>query len=128
MQLRLKPCKGQTMLEFVLILPLLLFILLALIQFGMVLYAQNILTGAAQDGARAAANADRSIADGLYSANRTLDAGLGNVKRDVNVTDDGTQVIAEVKAEVPAFLPLISQVVKFELKAKAEMVKERWLP
>ncbi|NJD66817.1 MAG: hypothetical protein FIB00_16520 [Chloroflexi bacterium] len=70
---------GESMVEFALVLPLLLLVLLGVVQFGLVHHAQNVATTAAQEGARlgAAEDGNTSVAE-----QRTLDvlrSGLGGV-------------------------------------------------
>lgn len=117
---------GQTTLEFVLVLPLLLFILLALLQFGVTIYAQSVITGAAQEGARVAAQADKGIDDGIAVANRNITTGLGQVKTVITGSGDNEAVSIQVEATVPSFLPILNQSLKFNLKARANMIKEGW--
>jgi Flp pilus assembly protein TadG len=114
------------MLEFVLVLPLLLFILLALLQVGMTIYAQSVVIGAAQEGARIAAQADKGIDDGIAVANRNITTGLGQVKTEVTGSADNEAVSIQVEATVPSFLPILNQSLKFNLKARANMIKEGW--
>lgn len=123
---RKEAAPGQTTLEFVLVLPLLLFILLALLQFGITIYAQSVVVGAAQEGARVAAEADKGIADGVAVARRNISVGLGQIETEVTGSGDQEVVTIQVEATVPSFLPLLNQRIKFNLKAKANMLKEGW--
>ena len=45
--------KGQSLIEFALVLPILLIITFGIIEFGMMLYNQQIITNASREGARA---------------------------------------------------------------------------
>ena len=56
---------GESMVEFALVLPLLLMVLIGIVQFGLVHHAQNVATTAAQEGARvgAAEDGDPTIAE-----------------------------------------------------------------
>jgi hypothetical protein len=121
------PQTGQSLLEFVLVLPLVLFVLLLLIQFGVGLYAQSVVTGAAQEGARVAAEADKGIGDGISAATRLINSGLGS-RTAVNVegAEEGDTIYIEVKAVVPAFLPFLDQAFKFDFHSRANMLKEGW--
>jgi hypothetical protein len=70
---------GESMVEFALVLPLLLLVLIGVVQFGLVHHAQNVATTAAQEGARlgAAEGGDPAVAE-----QRTLDvlrSGLGSI-------------------------------------------------
>ncbi len=118
---------GQSLVEFILVVPLLLFVLLALIQFGVGIYAQSVVTGAAQEGARVAADADRGINAGVEAATRVIQTGLGRqavVK--VEGGEDGELVAITVKVEVPAFMPLLNKALKFNFHSSASMLKEGW--
>ncbi len=117
---------GQGALEFALLLPLFLLLLLAVIQFGVVIYGQQVVTGAAQEGARAAAQANKGVNDGLAVARNRLEEELGSVKMDFQGDDDGEKVYIQAAAVIPAFLPFLDRKIHFNLKARAEMLKERW--
>lgn len=52
--MRLQCRKGQSLVEFVLILPLLLIFLFGVIEFGLVFYNKAVITNASREGARAA--------------------------------------------------------------------------
>ncbi|HEX2915007.1 MAG TPA: TadE family protein [Chloroflexia bacterium] len=122
-----KGCAGQSILEFVVALPLLMFILLLVIQFGIAIYAQSVVTGSAQEGARKAAEADKSVEDGLSAAKTVISAGLGTkVETAVSGSDNGELVYVEVRATVPAFLPFLDSSLKFQFHSKATMLKEGW--
>ena len=57
-------------------------------QFALVAHAYNVVTGAAQDGARVAAAVDRTLADGEAHTTALLRAGLG---RSATVSVSGAQ-------------------------------------
>jgi Flp pilus assembly protein TadG len=60
------PQAGQSLVEFALVLPLLLILLLGIIEFGLLLYDQAVITNAAREGARAgivAPNFLKSLSD-----------------------------------------------------------------
>lgn len=59
---------GSSVVEFVLVTVLVLFLFLAVLQVGLVLHARNVLVAAAAEGARYGANADRSDEDGAVRA------------------------------------------------------------
>lgn len=118
--------EGQTTLEFALGMILFIFIILAVIQFGIVMYAQNVVTEASQEGARVAASADRGINDGMAVATRNLNLGLGDVAKNVTGSVDDESVIVETSVQLRSFLPFVSSFVKFELRGKANMFKEGW--
>ncbi len=114
--------KGQSTVELVLTLPLLLFLALFVIQIGLAIFAQVTITGAAKQGARVAAINGNSLQDGLEAARREVGF-LLTEKILVQVQGEepnGANVRVEVKAELPAFLPLLNRVIVFHLAAKAE--------
>lgn len=51
--MNLRQVKGQSLIEFALVLPLLLLILLGIMDFSLVMYNQAVITNAAREGARA---------------------------------------------------------------------------
>jgi Flp pilus assembly protein TadG len=62
--------KGQALVEFALVVPILLLLMVGIMEFSRGWMTKNILTGAAREGARAAAVGE----DGSAAANRVLDA------------------------------------------------------
>ena len=66
----LRPARdaGSSVVEFVLVTVLVLFLFLVVLQVGLVLHARNVLVAAAAEGARYGANADRSDDDGAGRA------------------------------------------------------------
>ncbi len=124
---RLKGQKGQSLLEFVLVLPLLMCVLLGLIQFGAGIYAQSVVTGAAQEGARLASEADKGLNDGINQATRIARGGLGSqAGLQVEGTEDGKAVSISVRSIMPTFLPFLDKVLKLEFQARSSMLKEGW--
>lgn len=69
--------RGAAVVEFTLVSVLLVFLFLLVMQVGLVLHARNVLVSAAQDGARFAANADRTAADGVARTTERIGASLG---------------------------------------------------
>jgi Flp pilus assembly protein TadG len=71
------PDAGAAVVEFTLVSVLLVFLFLLIMQIGLVLHARNVLVSAAQDGARFAANADRSAQDGVARTTESISETLG---------------------------------------------------
>ena len=69
--------RGAAVVEFTLVSVLLVFLFLLILQIGLVLHARNVLVSAAQDGARFAANADRSPEDGVARTTSSISEILG---------------------------------------------------
>jgi len=83
--------KGQSLVEFALLLPIFLLILVGIAEFGRAWMTKNILTGAAREAARAAAaetqanayNSAEAIADAIFiSANIPITFGANGVFND----------------------------------------------
>jgi len=69
--------RGVAVVEFTLVSALLVFLFLLVMQVGLVLHARNVLVSAAQDGARLAANADRTPQDGVARTTESISETLG---------------------------------------------------
>ena len=69
--------RGAAVVEFTLVSVLLVALFLAVLQVGLVLHARNVMVSAAQEGARLAANADRTPADGVARTREALSGSLG---------------------------------------------------
>ena len=116
---------GESMVEFALVLPLLLLVLLGVVQFGLVHHAQNVATTAAQEGARlgAAEGGDPAVAE-----QRTLDvlrSGLGAVGDEFAVDASGSAEWTTVSATggYPLIIPWLGSRT-IAIDASAEMRKE----
>lgn len=69
--------RGAAVVEFTLVSVLLVALFLMILQVGLVLHTRNVMVSAAQEGARLAANADRSAADGVARTREALRGSLG---------------------------------------------------
>src|SRR4051794_32742065 len=89
--------------------PLLLLVGPALVQFALYQHAQNVVTAAAEDGARVAAAQGAHGSDGARRAMDLVRAGLGRSAEDVQVTpvDGQEQVIVTVSARMRMLLPWV---------------------
>jgi len=70
--------RGAAVVEFTLVSILLVSLFLMIMQVGLVLHTRNVMVSAAQEGARFAANADRSAADGIARTQDALRESLGS--------------------------------------------------
>ena len=68
---------GAAVVEFTLVSVLLVTLFLLVLQVGLVLHARNVMVSAAQEGARFAANADRTPADGVVRTRSAIAGSLG---------------------------------------------------
>jgi Flp pilus assembly protein TadG len=106
--------RGQTMVEFVIVLPILLLLLLAILQFGVVFNNYITLTDAARAGARQAA-VGRSVADptgAAVSRTRASASDLDQSQLSVTVASTWTQgADVTVTASYPYSISLLGMVV-----------------
>lgn len=116
------------MVEFALAFPLLVLVALALVQFALYVHAENVVVGATQDGARVAAEADRSISDGVATTQTLLQAGLGADASAVAVrgSDDGATVTIAASGSLPLTLPAVASA-SLPLHAQASISKESFV-
>ena len=73
---------GSSVVEFTLVSVLLVGLFLGILQLAVVLHTRNVLVSAAQEGARYAANADRTPADGAARTRQAIGEALGAGVRD----------------------------------------------
>jgi Flp pilus assembly protein TadG len=100
--------RGSAIVEFTLVGVLLTVLFLALLQLGLALHVRNTLVASAAEGARYAANADRTPADGEQVARRLIRDALADSFAD-GVTSGFETVggVPTVYVEVDATLPLV---------------------
>ncbi|MCK5634549.1 MAG: pilus assembly protein [Anaerolineales bacterium] len=81
-----KPCQGQAIVEFAVVLPILLLLMLGLINLGVLINAQIILTQAAWEGARAGTILDSSMGEGDAEITGAVRAALTGLSDPATVT------------------------------------------
>ena len=105
---------GSSVVEFSLVTLLVLFLFLLVAQVGVALHARNVLVAAAAEGARHAANADRTEADGAARALAVVADALpgvaGRTSATATTAGDPRVVDVALTSELPvvfsALLPL----------------------
>ncbi len=99
---------GSAVVEFVLVSVLLTTLFLGVMQVGLAMYVRNTLVSCAQEGARFAANADRTLADGVQRTQRCTSNALP-MARPGTVAARTVMVgsVPAVEVEVTSRLPLI---------------------
>lgn len=117
--------RGQALVETAIAFPLLLIVALGLVQFALFYHAQNVVTGAVQEGARVAAAEDRTLADGVAHAEALLRAGLGRNAGDIAVRgiDGGDAVAIEARGRLRTIIPWVADAT-LPLWARAVISKE----
>ncbi len=113
------------MVEFALVLPLLLIVLIGVVQFGLVHHAQNVATTATQEGARLGA---AEYGDALAAEARTLDvlrSGLGGLGDGFGVAAEGSDewIAVATSGSYPFIIPWLGGQ-SISISASAEMRKE----
>ena len=100
---------GSSSLQTVLVMPVLLLLITAIVQFAIWYHAAHVALAAAQDGARAARVEAGTDADGEARANQILDQlGHGVLSAaDVSVSRDAQTVRVEVHGYAPQLVPLL---------------------
>ncbi len=106
----LRPEHGQSTVEVAVAFPLLLMAAIGLLQFALFYHAQNVVTGAVQEGARVAAAEDRTLADGIVRAEVLLRAGLGRSAGEIAVRgiDGGYAVAIEAEGQLRTIIPWVA--------------------
>ncbi len=113
---------GQSLVEFALVLPVLLLLLLGIIQFGAVFNALITLNAAAREGARTAVMAD----NGKETAKETVltlcqtAAFLTCEEDDITITTKDDDIEVTVSGKVPVFLFIFDKP-EFTLQAQTTM-------
>lgn len=99
------------MVEVAVAFPILLMVAIGLLQFALFYHAQNVVTGAVQDGARVAASEGRTISEGVAVAEALLQAGLGRSAGGVRVRgiDGGYAVAIEAEGSLRAIIPWVAE-------------------
>lgn len=101
--------RGSAVVEFVLVTMLLVTLFLAVVQLGIALHVRNTLSAATAEGARYAANADRTPADGVLRTEQIISEALSpRFADDVIVRREALGpgadvVVIEVRATLPLF-------------------------
>jgi len=83
---RQKVCQGQAIVEFAVVLPILLLLMLGLINLGVLINAQIILTQAAWEGARAGTTLNPNLGEGDAEITGTVQASLIGLSDPTSVT------------------------------------------
>lgn len=112
----LKNQKGQALVEFALILPILLLVVMAILQFGMMLNSYLTIENASREGARAGivGSSDAEIQQLIISTSPNLDP----TNLTVSITPaeglrkSGDTIIVDISYNYEFVVPIISSIVK----------------
>ena len=111
----------------VLMVPLILIAMMLVVQFGLALYARQVLAGAVQDGAATAARVDSSPAAGEALANELIVTSAGQLlsSHSTSAGSDGEQVTVSASGRVVRVLPLMPAIT---ISATGSATIERFEP
>ena len=125
--LRLRRQRGAVMAEAAIAFPVLLMAAIALLQFAVFYHAQNVVTASVQEGARVAAEEDRTVNDGVQYAQTLMTTGLGKTAGDVQLSgiDGGYAVAVEARGSLHLIVPW-SFDARLPLFARAVVSKEKF--
>ena len=85
--------KGQSLVEFALVIPVFLILLLGIFEFGRAWETVNIMTSAAREGARVAAVTNPDVGSATSAAQRILSAGnISNAAISISGPDGNSEV------------------------------------
>ena len=107
----------------VVMLPVIIVALLFVVQFGLTYYARQVLAGAAQDGAAAAARLDSSTAEGEALTRALIDQSADALFDSYGATasSDGEVVTIATTGEVTSLLPFFGSItVRASASARVE--------
>jgi Flp pilus assembly protein TadG len=121
--------RGTVSLELALVAPALMVLVLGVLQFGLWYHAQEVVQGAALEGARVAAAEDGSAAAGQARAMELLREGLGTAATEEAASASVGPDVARVwvTARLPGLLP-IPGLSSFLLSSEASALRERFRP
>ncbi len=105
---RLREDSGNSVVEFALVTPILLIVVLAVVQVILALHVRSTLTAAAAEGARAAALAGSSLTVGERRTREVLDEAIGGgAATSVSAYRARMDQVPVIRVRVTARLPLL---------------------
>jgi Flp pilus assembly protein TadG len=121
--------RGTVSLELALVAPTLMLLVLGVLQFGLWYHAQEVVQGAALEGARVAATEDGNATAGQARAMEVLREGLGTAATEEAASASVGPDVARVRvtARLPGLLP-IPGLSSFLLSSEASAFRERFRP
>ena len=115
--------KGQSLVEFALLLPVFIFLLFGIIEFSRLWETVNVLTSAAREGARVAAVTGPNVGQTLNAAQHVLSAAnISNASVNVSGPNSASEVIVTVSVNyTPITGSIVPGVGSFYLSRKTTM-------
>jgi hypothetical protein len=120
---------AQALVESALVLPLVIMLSLGVLQVVLYAHARDVLTSAAQEGARLAAEDGRSLDEGYARAQALVTAGLGASVEPVRLDGslDGESVALHLTASMRPILPL-PLIQSLPIEVEGRVARERFRP
>lgn len=117
--------RGSTTVEFVVLVPLMVLLLMVVVQFGVYFHTRAVATTAAHQGADNARILDGTSEAGTAAATQFLDQNAGALRdRSVAVERTGTDVTVTVTGEVLSLIPFASFPLDVRVSAPVERIIE----
>jgi len=116
--------KGQSLVEFALVVPLVLMILMAVIEFGFMFNAYITISNASREGARLGAlgNDNYAIETRVITVSPILDAANINVTITPNTRSRGDMITVQVNYDYVLLTPIISNILSPLINIEAETI------
>lgn len=122
---RLRDERGSTTVEFAVLLPLIVLLLMAVVQFGVYFHTRAVATTAARHGVDDARVLNGSADAGHAAATQFLDQAAGALRgRGVAVERSATAVTVTVTGEVVSLIPFASFPLRVTVAAPVERIVE----
>jgi Flp pilus assembly protein TadG len=122
----LRDDSGNAVVEFALVTPILLIVVLAVVQVILALHVRSTLTAAAAEGARAAALAGSSLAVGERRTRDVLDDAIGGgAATSVVASRTRVEQVPVIRVQVTARLPLLGMLGPETLVIEGHAIVER---
>lgn len=119
--------RGSAVVEFVLVAPLVLLLLLGVVQLGLAMHVRSTLTSAAAEGARVAALAGADPFAGIARTQALVEGTLADsVVRDITAQEASLGAIDVMVVRVEATLPLVGLLGPAALAVEGRALKEGW--
>jgi len=119
--------RGSAVVEFVLVAPLVLLLLLGVVQLGLAMHVRSTLTSAAAEGARVAALAGADPLAGIARTQSLVEGTLADsVVRDITARESSLGEIDVMVVRVDATLPLMGILGPTALAVEGRALKEGW--
>lgn len=124
---RSHPEQGSAVIEFVLVAPLVVVLVVALLQFALVLHVRATLTSAAAEGARAASLAGADAEAGVLRTRMLLaETVAGGVVREIRVRPSTVGPVEVVVVRIDADLPLVGLLGPTAMSVEGRALVEGW--